>query len=70
MMKTYLIEYEHDGKEWIVEVKADSLDDAQARKLAMYRGVVIGELMMTIPACGTGWLVRAVCAARNWIHGS
>lgn len=68
--KTWLIEYDYEGRQYIAEVKANDHEEAVLRKSAIARGVVIGELMASIPAMpGTGWLVRVFCAVRNWMNG-
>lgn len=68
--RKWLVDYEYDGAKYTIAVPAESRDEAVERKSAIARGTVIGELMMEIPAGpGAGWLIRAVCAVRNWVYG-
>lgn len=51
-MKTYLFTYNHDGAEWILELKADSPQDARARLAKLAYARLDGELKFKIPAPG------------------
>lgn len=62
--KTFLFEYFHDGKKWMVEIPATSLDDAQARINKLPLAKPLGELVARIPA-RAGLLVKAACFFRN-----
>jgi hypothetical protein len=67
--ETHLFEYEHDGKSWLLEVCANSVDDAEQRlqrlPFASYKGVV----KATIPA-RLGFLARASVWFRNALRRS
>jgi len=63
-MKTYLLTYQHEGAEWVVELKAASIQDARTRlgKLAFAR--LDGELIAKVPA-EAGPLVKLAVWLRN-----
>lgn len=65
-LKPYLLEYNHAGTRWCVEVPAASFEDAEERKRAIYYARVLGTVEAKIPAGpGSGLLVRAFCWLRN-----
>lgn len=67
-MPTYLYSYEFEGRKYGFDIEADSKEEADAR-LAVFsaRAKYDGVLVARIPAApGAGWLVRAVCAVRNF----
>lgn len=67
-MKTYLFKYRYENDEYVLEMTADSLAEAEARihAAAMHR-TYLGIREMKIPAgFGGGWLVKAWCVARNF----
>jgi hypothetical protein len=64
IFNTYLISYRHDGAEWNLELKAASIQDAQARLSKLVFGRVDGELIATVPAMA-GWLAKVLVAFRN-----
>ena len=66
--KTYLFKYFHDGSEWLLEIKASSLDDAQARINRLPWAKPVGELVATVPA-NYGLIARALCWVRNMVAG-
>jgi len=63
-MRTYLITYNHDGAEWLLELKAESADDAKTRLSRLANGRVDGELVAKIPG-SLGPIAMAVAAIRN-----
>jgi len=62
--KTFLLTYQHDGAEWVIELKAKNEADARARcaKLAWAR--LDGELIAKIPQ-SVGWLAKIGVALQN-----
>lgn len=49
-MRTYVLEYEMDGRRWGLSVIAYSMEDAEARVAAMRDGLVLcGELYRVLP---------------------
>jgi hypothetical protein len=62
--KTYLFTYQHDGSEWVIELKAKDEADARARcaKLAWAR--LDGELIAKIPQ-SLGWLAKVGVTFQN-----
>lgn len=65
--KTYLFQYHHNGCNWMLEIQAPSMDDAQARVMKLPHAKPLGELAMKIPAAGGvgGFLARAICWLKN-----
>jgi hypothetical protein len=64
--KTFIFQYHHDGGNWLLEIKAPSLDDAQARILKLPHAKPVGELVAKIPTmAGMGFIARAICWLRN-----
>lgn len=57
--KTYGVEYNADGKMWVMHVMARSEQDARARLYrAAHSGKVIGELKASITVPGGGLIAR------------
>lgn len=48
-MKTYLFSYPYQGKQYCLDIPADSLEEAQGRFKAISWGQYDGELVATIP---------------------
>lgn len=63
----WLVDYPFDGVSFSILVRARTADEARARINAIgNHGVVMGELMATIPATpGSGWFARAFCWWKN-----
>jgi hypothetical protein len=66
--KTYLFKYFHEGSEWMLELKASSQEDAQARLNKLSWAKPMGELIAKVPA-GMGLFARVACSIRNAIAG-
>ena len=50
VMKTFLIDYTHNGQQWQVEIKATCWSDAANKLDAIKRnGHVVGELACSVP---------------------
>lgn len=65
-MKKHAFEYQHDGVAWIIEVRADSKEDAEQRIQRMQYATYLGEVELTIPTrTGNPWLVKMICWWRN-----
>jgi hypothetical protein len=62
---TYLFEYHHDGASWMIEIKAASMEDAQARMKKMPLARPLGQNMFKVPA-SCGFFVRCFCAVKNF----
>lgn len=62
--KTFLFEYFHEGKSWLVEIPATSMDDAQARVNKLPLAKPLGEVFAKIPA-RLGLVARVACFVRN-----
>lgn len=62
--QTYLFEYDHNGSTWVLEIKAPSLEDAEARVQRLPWARYVGELKMTVPV-QMEWLVRLICWFKN-----
>jgi hypothetical protein len=63
-MKTYLLTYQHDGAEWVIELKAANIQDAQARMAKLAFARLDGELVAKLPA-STGPATRLAVWFRN-----
>lgn len=67
-MKRFTSSYEHEGSQYVFELRADSFEDAHARLQAIrMSGRVDGVIAMTIPASvpGAGLFVRLLCWFKN-----
>ncbi|MBL8645277.1 MAG: hypothetical protein JNK21_15200 [Rhodospirillaceae bacterium] len=62
--RTFLVSYNYDGAEWILELKATDLSDAKARLARLPYARIDGELMAKIPAT-LGPIAIAIAAIRN-----
>lgn len=49
-VRTYLFSYQHDGASWVLEVNANSLEEAKARVAKMSYATYDGELVAKLPA--------------------
>lgn len=63
-MKTYLLTYQHDGAEWVLELKADNTQDARARMAKLAYARLDGELVAKI-AAPLGPVARLAVWLRN-----
>lgn len=63
-MRTYLITYNHDGAEWLLEIKAKDAADAKARLARLPYGRVDGELVAKVPG-SLGPIAMIITAIRN-----
>jgi len=62
--KTYLLTYQHDGAEWVIELKAENEADALARRAKLAWARLDGELVTKIPH-SMGWLARILVTLKN-----
>ncbi len=63
-MKTYLLTYQHEGAEWVIEIKAKDIQDANARRAKLAYARLDGELIARVPS-SMGLLARIVTAVKN-----
>ena len=63
-MRTFLISYNHNGSEWVLELKADNAEDAKARLARLPYARVDGELLAKVPAT-LGPFAVAAAIVRN-----
>ena len=68
-LKTYLFTYQHEGAEWVVELRAENEADALARRAKLALARLDGELVAKVPQTA-GWLARIVVAVRNQMKRS
>lgn len=67
-MKTYLYEYHYQNSRFMLELPADSQEEADERVAVISsRSKYVGELSMKIPAA-MGWFARLYCGLRNWLQ--
>jgi hypothetical protein len=67
--KTYLFEYVYGNSKFVIDIVADSPEEARGRLQAAGRDAkYLGELMGRVPASvpGAGWYVRFRCWLHNW----
>ena len=48
--KVFLVEYSHNGSQWVLELLASDHDDAQARLNSLSRAELLGERAGIVPA--------------------
>lgn len=65
-MKPFLINYQHGGQRYALELYANDAADAKARLNSLLYGRVCGEVAMKLPA-QLGPLAALVCWFRNVI---
>lgn len=63
-MKAFLINYNHGGQRYALELYATDADDAKARLGSLFYGRICGEVTMKVPA-QLGPLAALVCWFRN-----
>lgn len=64
--KWYLVEYEHDGSKWNLDILAKDKRDAALRVENLFNAKLLGEHVATIPAVsGISLAVRFICWIRN-----
>ena len=64
--KWYLVEYEHDGSKWTLDILARDNSDAERRVENLFNAKLLGEHVATIPAVTGGSVaVRLLCLIRN-----
>lgn len=63
-MKSFLVNYQHGGQRYALEIPATDADDAKARLGSLMYGRVLGEVVGKVPA-SFGPLARLVCSVRN-----
>lgn len=52
-MKTYLLSYQYEGSTWLLELKAENVQDARQRLSHLQYAHFDGELVMKIPSTQT-----------------
>ena len=63
-MKTYLLSYQYEGAEWVIEIKAKDIQDANARRARLAFARLDGELIARIPS-PTGYFSRVANFLKN-----
>ncbi|OYY71204.1 MAG: hypothetical protein B7Y47_08215 [Sphingomonas sp. 28-63-12] len=63
-MKAFLINYNHGGQRYALELHATDAEDAKARLNSLLYGRVCGEVAMKLPA-PLGPLAGLICSLRN-----
>jgi hypothetical protein len=64
---SYLFEYTHDGQTWGFEIKASSVEDAQARVESIAHADYLGVIHMRVPV-ELGIVARLTCWLRNFFN--
>lgn len=63
-MKPFLVNYQHGGQRYALEIQASDADDAKARLGSLMYGRVLGEVVGKLPS-SLGPLARLSCLLRN-----
>jgi hypothetical protein len=63
-MKTFLVNYQHGGQRYALELPAADAADAKARLGSLLYGSVLGEVSIKMPA-PLGPLAQLFCSLRN-----
>ena len=63
-MKSFLVNYQHEGRRYAREVPAADAADAKARLHSLLYGQVLGEIAGKVPA-SLGLIARLTCSLRN-----
>jgi hypothetical protein len=63
-MKSFLVNYQHGGQRYALEISATDADDAKARLGSLLYGRVLGEVVGKVPA-SLGPLAALLCSLRN-----
>ena len=66
--KTYLVDYEHEGKQWMFELPARNWDDAEARLASIMTAHVAGEGWRQF-SVRMGFLVKGLVRFLNFLSG-
>jgi hypothetical protein len=63
-MKAFLVNYQHGGQRYALELHAVDAEDAKARLSSLLYGRVMGEVAAKIPA-SVGFFAPLLCFVRN-----
>jgi len=63
-MKTFLVNYNHGGERYALELRASDAEDAKARLNSLLYGRVCGEVAIKLPA-PLGPFASLICSVRN-----
>lgn len=63
-MRTFLVNYNHGGDSYALELRAHDAEDAKLRLNSLLYGRVCGEVAMKLPAA-LGPFASLICSVRN-----
>jgi hypothetical protein len=63
-MRSFLVNYQHGGERYAIELHATDAEDAKARLNSLLYGQVCGEVAMKLPAI-PGPFASLICWFRN-----
>lgn len=63
-MRTFLVNYQHGGQRYALEIQAEDAEDAKARLGSLMFGQVQGEVAAKLPA-SLGPFASIICSVRN-----
>lgn len=63
-MKAFLVNYQHGGQRYALELRATDAEDAKARLNSLLYGRILGEVTAKVPAT-IGPLASLICSFRN-----
>ena len=63
-MKAFLVNYQHGGQRYALELHAADAEDAKARLNSLLYGRIMGEVAVKLPA-PLGPFANLICSVRN-----
>jgi hypothetical protein len=63
-MRAFLVNYQHGGQQYALELHATDAEDAKARLNSLLYGRVLGEVAVKVPAFASP-LAKLYCTFRN-----
>lgn len=63
-MKPFLVNYQHGGQQYALELHATDAEDAKARLNSLLYGRVMGEVAAKLPS-SLGPIAALICSVRN-----
>lgn len=63
-MKAFLVNYQHGGQRYALELHATDAEDAKSRLNSLLYGQVLGEVVAKLPA-PLGPVASLICTVRN-----
>lgn len=68
--KTYLFSYQHEGASWLLEIKAESVEDAKRRLSRLQYASYDGELVTKIVAPTGAGILKSLLKLLKWLFST